>query len=425
MKRLSLFFFVLFFFPFTLSASPTGEHLTLNDCYQLTLKRSETLKLSEEDIKISEAHFLQALGTILPRINLNYSEFFQDDSSNGDPTVSSSLTQFRRPQAGIGMSLTLFRGFREFYALRSSKIDAAEKEFKKKEVERLLYGDVATAFFTVASLEAEMKSQQKIKKIVKERITEIQNRIQLGKSRDSEYAAQAAELSLIEADLEKKKGDLRIAYELLGLLTGLTPQPPIKIEELNIVLGHYEDWKSNLAKRSDLQAQNKAIELAKEDIKVQRSYLLPQLDFNANTWIYRSGYQNDILWDTTLNLSVPLFNFSTFGNIREARIKTKQEEIRKEELNRSSEKEVGRDYVNLRSSLEQLKKYKLAAKMTEMSYQQQVKDYQQNLVTNLDVLQSQRTWMQALEQSQTAQVQVWAAWAKLKMSSGKIAEIPK
>ncbi len=421
MKRILSFVCILFLLPLTLFGAPKEQRLSLEDCYELALRQSETLRISQEEIKIASARFLQRLGLVLPRIGITYTEILQDTVNNtSDGEVGGTFTQFRRPQVGIGLTQSLFQGFREFYALKSSKISSAEKEYRKKDLERLLFGDVATAFFTVATLEAELNSTQKIRKIIKDRIGEIQERVKLGKSRDSEYASQAADLSMIEANYEKTKGDLLVAYELLGFLTGLTPQPAIRVDKLNIQVGKPEDWKNQLSHRGDLKAQDKLIDLAKENIKVQRSYLFPEIEVNSNYYLHRNGFQKDINWDTTFNIQVPLFNMATFGHIKEAKIKTKQEEIRKEELVRRSEKEVTTDYVNLKSSLEQLRKYKLAVKMAEISYQQQSADYRNSLVNNVEVLQSQRTWLQALQQAETAQVQVWANWAKLKMSSGKI-----
>ncbi len=395
------------------------EKMDLKSCYESALSHSESVAISQEAINQAKTLYGQALGEVLPKVEVRVSEVLQDDSAQSSSSgVSSSFTRFSRPEVALQVTQNLFQGLKEIVALRLSGVNESQKRFELEDAERLLFQDVATAFNAVAKVEADLSSTDKIIRTLKQRVRELQERVKLGKSRLGEQAAQEAELSLLEASLEEKKGQRKVAYEMLGFLTGLDPQPPIKMTSSIPEIRPLQEYLEKVKDRSDLKAYEKAIEIAKGEIKVQRSKLLPHAEVTANYYPYRVGFQKDIHWDATFNATVPLFNWGNYGLVREAKSKAKQTELKSEENKRLALSEVKRTYESYQASRTKLLKYTQAVQKSEVSYSHQVEDFSLGLVNNLDVLQSQKTWLEALKLRDEAKVEFWANAVALQIVAG-------
>src|ERR1044072_9390111 len=73
---------------FSRTAFADSEALTLKECYQLALKRSETIAINRQVIEEAEGQFLQSLSGILPKSNYEISQTWQDRNSSGDNSRS-------------------------------------------------------------------------------------------------------------------------------------------------------------------------------------------------------------------------------------------------------------------------------------------------------------------------------------------------
>ncbi|MFO1519015.1 MAG: TolC family protein [bacterium] len=421
-----LFLGFLCFPSFSRAAAEKTGKIGLQECYELAIKRSETVAISDEEIKRVKARYIQALGSALPVIAFNGQEFLQDDSSQGNSgtaagSVANTLTRFSTPQVALTLNQTLFDGFKVINALKLTHADRRLQHYKKEDVERLLFRDVATAFYAIAKIEQDIRTSQKIIGVLKGQIGELKDRVKLGKSRVSEQIAQEADLSLLEADLVKKQGDRRVAYEMLSFLTGLDPQPPIDVRDpVDRKIKPVEDYLAQAESRPDILASKESFEIAKGNVKIKKGDLLPNATATANIYPYRVGFRSDILWDATFNLNVPVFNLTTWGNIKDAKLQAKQAEIQSQLTRRQAMSEVKQAYEAYQSSHLQYRKYQYASQKAEESYQKQVEDFRLNLITNLDVLQSERTWLDALRSRDTAKAQLWSDWASLVITIGAL-----
>lgn len=396
-----------------------GETLDVRTCYELALRRNTTVAISQEEIAAASARYLQTLGGVMPRISVRASEFVQQ-STNNDPTVSNSFTRQSRPEVAVTLTQPLFQGLREFQALRMAHADSARLRELEANARRQLFLDVATAFFTVAKVEQEMRTLQRIVQVMRARAGEIGQRVVLGKSREGERLAQATELALVEADLERQRGMQKIAYEMLTFLTDLDPHPPIRASDQGQALEPLHYYVTAASTRPDVAAATAAVDIAKGDVRVRRSELLPKVDLNANYYPYRVGFQKEIHWDAQATLTVPVFNLGAIGSVREGKVKVKQAELRATEADRQAATEVKRAYAASQASRRQLARYHTATRTAGQSYQQQVADFQLGIVSNLEVLQSQRSWFEAMRLHDTARVQTWLDWTTLQVTAGLV-----
>lgn len=95
-----------------------GEALNLATCYELALLRMETIGLSEEDIRLAQARYREAIGAILPSVKVVGEQYFYKDRNAasdlalGGDVVGSNDLQPR--QARVNVKVPIFSGYAIF-----------------------------------------------------------------------------------------------------------------------------------------------------------------------------------------------------------------------------------------------------------------------------------------------------------------------
>ncbi|MEW6042014.1 MAG: TolC family protein, partial [Elusimicrobiota bacterium] len=378
----------------SISVPAFAETLTLQQCYDLALKQNEPIKIQIEKIIQAEQKYKQAFGAILPRFSFYASDFFQDTSkatSDSASSVGSTFTRGERPEIKFVLRQALFSGFREFSTMSSLTHEKQKEKLSESRLKYLLYIDVAKAFYLVRQIEKNLENVQAIVKITRERISELRQRVELGKSRESEVLSAESQLSLLLSEEEQLKGQIRIARELLSLFTGQElggavlsdTMPEVEnIEEENIYV-------KKVILRSDIKALQEDV-LSKEfKLKTAKGALLPVANLTGNYYLKRVGFQEGINWDLLLALDIPIFQAGVArSQIVEANSQLASSRHQLELLRRQSENEISNAYHSLKSSIEQTKILKNAYDAAKKSYELQVNEYRLGLVNNLDVLQS-------------------------------------
>lgn len=431
-----IIFLLLILLPFQLQSQETkpkmspppkatqSSRIGLRACYELAVKHMETVQISDQEILVAKARFTEVLGEVIPRVRIFATEFLQDDHANtptGTTTaqVVNTFTRFSRPDIGVNVTQNLFRGFREITAMKLAKTDEKMQKYNKEDVERLLYEDVAVAFYTVMQAEQDVASNQKVIKAYKDRILELNKRIELGKSRESEVLAQQSDLSILEGTIERDKGRVIVAYEMLSFLTGLDPHPRIQWDDPNqYVLKPLPEYTALAEGRADVMSSKMAVDMAKGKVKYDKGALLPDAGADFNAYMYRVGFQQNIFWDATFRLNVPVFNWSTYGLIRESKAKALQSELQLEMLKRQAVRDIKNAYERYSASVIEYQKYNIAAQKSEASYRQQIQDYNMGLINNLDVIYAMNTWLVAVRQRDDSKVRLLANWVSLHVTSG-------
>ncbi len=397
--------------------------LTLQQAFQKALNQSESLAIREEDIHIAEAHYRQALGTVLPQLNAKGTEFLQDTNGASDgSTLSSSLTRRSKPEVSIGITQPLFQGFREFRALKIAGSEKQKNIFEKQRAKQILFSDVTRAYYTVIALEKELQILESIQGTMQKRIIELNERLRLGKSRSSEKLTAETQLATLEAQSEKTKGDIGSARELLAFLTFEpvtqklvdTFEVPTTIEPLDTLL-------TALSSRPDLKASQESVHLAEGKVNYQKGGHSPTLLFNGNYYPYRVGFQQDIKWDALFTLNFPLFSGgTTMGLVKEAKAGFKQSQLADEEKNRSAERDLRQAYNNLHASFRREAALKKAETKSEANFRAQSQEYRLGLVNNLEVLQSLRDWQERRLDNNQGHYQTKLDYLQLKVAEGNL-----
>jgi len=379
------------------SPDPAALPLMLRECFAFALKRSETIAVNAELIKETEGRFLQALSGALPRASFESSDKRQDGSG------SSAFTLRDVPERKFTVSQPLFSGFKEFAAMAGTRAERRQRIVEKRRAEQLLFADVAQAFHLLLEHQEDLEALGTTRQALAQRIEELQQRERLGRSRASEVVSAEAQLRRVEAELELVRSRETIARHLLEFLTGLERVAAVVDRDPSLpALEPEAAYLTNADSRSDVRALEEAWRAAEKEVTIAQAKFWPTVSLEGNYYAERAGAAEDVKWDATLKLSVPLFQGGqTVGSVREASSKARQARLRFVERQRIAELDIRDAHEKLRAALARLAALERALRASEESYRLQEEDYRLNLVNNLDVLQE----LQALQDARRSFIQ--------------------
>ncbi len=363
---------------FCAEESGPAAPLTLRDCYKLALRQSELIAVDAEKIKEAEAHFLQALGTLLPQVSFSRTE----TRENSDVSPSSNRT-FNQ---SFVFKQALFSGFKEFAGMSGSHLEKKQRENEKIRAEQLLFTDVSDAFYLLLEIREDLSALEAIRRALVVRVEELKERVALGKSRKSEVVSTETQVYTIEAEIESDKSQELIARELLEFLTG-RPVDTITEPDIDFTLKTEQEYLAKASSRPDVQATDYAWNLDKKAISVAKSGLLPSVNLETDYYTHRSSVPVDSAWSTMLTVDVPIFEgTTTYGKIKESVAKARESGLLFKRAGRIASQDIHDAYINSQAALVQKGALAKALQSAELSYDLETQDYKLNIVNNLDVL---------------------------------------
>lgn len=412
---------VFFTFPAALFAEEKSKiddkALTLLDCYNLALNQMETIAIDAQRIKEAEAHFLQALSIVMPHVSFASSDTYINKDSS-----SSSGSSFSGPhiyERNFVFQQTLFSGFKELAAVKGSKFEKQQRSKEKERAEQLLFSDVSDSFYLFLQEQEDLKALASIEKALTDRIQELNKRIDLGRSRKSEVVNVISQLYTIRAEFESVRNQRDLSRELLEFLTGVRIQ---EVKETNNVLASVKpiEYFAQRAKhRADVEAAENAVGLAKANIIVAKSGYFPTVDLVGNYYVSRNTQPQTSKWDAGLAVTIPIFEGTqVMGDVKLARAAARESELSLQLAGRSSQTDVRETYTSLRYSILRKNVLKKALIAASENYKLQRKDYEFNLVSNLDVLASIQTLLNTKRDLIQATSQAKRMYWQLMVASG-------
>ena len=388
--------------------------LTLDETFAQALVRSEVVATQSELIRQAEERYRQASGALYPTLS-GIATYTWQDRGALNPTISPT----RQPNARLTANQPLFRGFREFAAVRQSQalVDAQGDDYRNARV--LLFKDVAQNFYDVLAIEQDLINLDEQIGLNREREQELQERVRIGRSRIGETLTVQSTISTLRAQVEQRKAELSAAREAFAFLSGLPASTPLHdSESIPAELDAIDTYLQRLALRPDVQAAQRRLTAAEENIAVVRGEHLPSLDLSANRYLERAGNLENVDWDVQLALTVPLYAGGiTEARRREAVSQRTQAELAMSQARRQAEQEIRAAYQNAHLDRSQLDALGKATEAAKKNYAAQQRDYRLGLVTNLDVLQAMNAYQENERALDRAQYAAKLNWLRLEAAA--------
>lgn len=401
-----------------LASAPARGAVTLDDAWTAALANNEAVATAREQVLQAREHVRQAGGAVLPSVSGVASYLVQDKVTGA---LGQSIAPATQPFAKLTATQPLFRGLREFAALRAARTLATAQEEAARQVEAQLYGDLAQGFYAVLAAEADIAALTTELDAYAGRIDELEARVKTGRSRASEVLAARAARAALDAQVAAARGALATTRETFAFLTGLDPATALAdAEPAPAATDALPAWLPRLADRPDVKAAGLRAAAATEGVAVARGAYWPSLDLIGNYYLKRTGVLEDVRWDAQVALTVPLFTGGvTASRVREAASVSRAADQDLHRTRRGAEEDLRAAWDRVQADRLQADALANAADAAEKNYHEQDREYRLGLVTNLDVLQALSASQEAARALARARFTLKADIIKLDTAAGR------
>lgn len=363
--------------------------LSLDEALQSALQKNGMVAIGREQVLQAEEHVTQSKSAIYPSLSLNSTYLLQPEAT--DPALR---TLFPAEQTITNFSLNqpLFRGFREFAAMRQRKqLLSAQKKDRLTAMVKL-YEEVATSFLDVLTLEQDLKNLNEQRGIYARRVKDLQARTRRGESSSTEGLTAQSTAAALDAEIQLNQARLKTARENFAFLTALpvntalTDHEPADKKAAGSLLP-LNQYLERIEERPDVQSAKARSQASEEDVSIARGGHWPSADATANYYLQRPGsYPSQQNWDLQLRLTLPIFEGGLRqSQVREALSLRRESEIRLQELRRQLTAEIRSRYESFKMRDDQLRALKLSSDLAEKNYQVLLRESRRGLSRSIDV----------------------------------------
>jgi outer membrane protein len=409
---------LLYFFPiWSLIICPLFSQeinkITLEEAYRTAFKKTEILQLEESRRKQANARVDQASSVFFPNISAKANYLREGGNSvSGDNTVFA-----------VSVTQPIYQGGRDRALLAAAQSDKLAKEYSFTALRVETYSAVAAAYYQILAAQLDIENLKSTLLQTRGIIDELKKRNAIGQTKNSEVLMTEAQLAVDQADLKAAEGRLNAAREQFAFTTGLDKNTGVvnntkmhpEIEPLAYYLSYAD-------KRPDILFLTSNVTTAKENLAKEKRGYRPSVSLLAD-WYPVQSDSSSPRWDLGVGLSVPVFDGSNIkARIREAQGKVEEAEAILKKQKRQSEADIKAAYENVVNLRDQVNALVSALSATEKNYNEQKKDYEFSLVTNLDVLQALNTFQSTKRNLDKTKVDMLSAFAQLMAA---VAQIPE
>ncbi len=397
--------------------------LNIEDCYRLALKQSETIAINKEIVNATQADFLAATSEAIGDADFVMNYRRQKVLKSGDGSgVGGTFNAPNRRDREFVISQPLFQGFKALGAIKGAGSLKKQRIGEKIRAEQLLFLDVTKAFYNVLMFQKDVETIQGIRDLFEERMTDLNEREKIGRSRRSEIVTAESRMRIIDSELAQAKGTLAVSKHILEFLVGM-PVNPAQLKDMEIYEREPENMEAYLAateKRPDVEAAKQTVKTAWNGVVVAQSSLWPDISLVNNQYQKRDGFQDAIDWDLLFKINVPLYRGGeTLGKIKAATSTWKKAKLSYSLAHRQAELDIKEAYQTWVASRNEHQALDEAVKSAEENFKLQKEDYSQNLVNNLDVLSALESLHETRREANRARYQLKENYWSLKVAMGE------
>ena len=390
---------------------------TLRDAYLSALDRSETVNIQKELLDQAGEIDAQAKGALFPTISGSFSYLRQPSPVNA---TGMSVSPSEQSTGKITAAQPIFRGFRDFAALRQKKFLVGAQRQSLLNAARQLFYDVSTAYYNASSLERDEQNYLIEIEVNRKRLKELDSFFKIGRSQLTDVLTFQSNIASLEAQLESTRGQLESAKDVLAYLTGWRRNFILQDNENPpLALGDVSTYVARINDRADVKLAVANAQASEEGVPIAFGQHFPSVDLIGNYYFDRPGVLNDVHWDLSLALTLPIFQGGVIqSQVRQAQSVARQYNLLHSQTLRLAEQEVRTFYDAVDADGKQVSKLKNLVEIAKKNADTEVKYYRNGLVTNLDVFQAITTHQEAKRQLDHQTYMMKLDYVKLQAATG-------
>jgi outer membrane protein len=424
-----------------------GPVYTLEELFGIALKRSEVIKIAEEQHSISGYGEDRALSALIPDLSA-----FGQHTRYSDKKIKNGflLQPEQTSEWGLRLGETLSLGGGEFFSLGIARKEREKSFHDLRAVKEDHLYKVAEQYYAVLlSRRGEEIAESNLERLKKHRDSAAR-RLEVGEVTETVLLRSEAELAGARSELIRAKNDLKIAIVRLADLTGIEgpfdlAEPPLydskaysyegRIREEFVTAGCEQPLLDCLKAtayrmRPELRAKEYSKKIAEELVKVARSEDWPDISLEGvymrqeNDPSSSFGLKERIYG--TVRLDIPVFDGGRRrADTAEARAKLRQAEYEYELIKSSIGVEVESAYLILMKEAAALSHLRAENLYAHENYISVTKQFEHGLSDSVDVIDANDLLVSSERSLAGAKYRFELALLKLKKATGRLLDIVK
>ncbi|WP_287495708.1 efflux transporter outer membrane subunit [Pandoraea sp. CB10b_02] len=382
---------------------------TLDKLEADALAANQSLKAAAARVQEARGVQRQARAALFPTLDASFGPTRQKVSPASqlqpDGTNIAPYTLWRA-QAGVGYEVDLFGRVSDSVA--AARADAEQSEALYRSVQLALQADVAQNYFNLRQLDAEQALYTQTVKLREEALKLVQRRFTEGDIGELDVARAKAELATAQSDA-LAIARLRAASEhSLAILLGKTPAEftfePAPLAPVNVRIPAGLP-SALLERRPDIAAAERAMAAANARIGVAKAAFFPSISLTGSGGFEAATLGDLFNWSSRTFLlgpavggllSLPIFDGGArSGNLVRARAQYEEDVANYRQQVLVAFREVEDNLSNLRLLDEQTRAQDDAVRSSRRAAQLSRTQYQEGSIAYLDVIDAERTVLQA------------------------------
>lgn len=411
-------------------ASPAhgAQEYSLEELFRIALERSEQVKISEEDVSISQREKDKAASVFFPRFTA-----FSDYTQYNKERISLTSGSLVQPKSlliyGLILDQSLSLGGREFTNYRIAETGIEQSTYNLHTTKEAYLLDVATAYYEVLRA----KKRAEISKANFDRLTRYRDaasvRLKVGEVTKTDLLRAEAELSGAESELIRADNAYRLSKAVLARVVGLSGDFEVRDSGLGMrSLGDVSPTalkEQGIADRSDVKSSIAQKRIAADQVRSAKSAYWPTVSIEG---VYqRQDPESTLPIDSRddlfgiLSLRFPLFEGGLRrAEVREAESRERQAGLALENLKKSVGIEVDAAYLEYVTQKGVLKSLEDQVAFARENYTSIIKQYEFGLTTSIDVIDSNTLLLTAERQRADAVYGYQLALLRVERATGRL-----
>lgn len=360
----------------------SANAITIEDALK-RVEMNEDVLIANEKVKQIKNNEDSLVGNILPDISLNgaYTKYSDGESVNG----------YDAHNVYVQLVQPLFKGLKEFNALDAAKLLTRAEQHLRESVSRETKQKVVRSVFSYLQTQKELSIHKELLKISNERVSEIERRAKIGKSKKSDIYSAKAQAFSVQSGIKDIENNLILNRIEIARLIRLTENETIENEKNeNIKI----DQTFNVENYPTLLALGVSKQVVEKQIKIAKGDHSPTVNFKGNYYLENSNMNSNRDWDAGVTLSFPIYQGGkTSAAVTDQYINLKRSEIEIAKAKKTISQIFESLKVDIESGKERLELNEKAMKANKLNYEEAVKEYSLGLITNLDVISAMNQYI--------------------------------
>ena len=440
---------LLLFCAITLHAQ---ELLTLDQCRQLALDNNKRMVAASKQTQAAHYTVKSYKGNFFPNFiasgtglystadgtfNIpggNLPTFLPD--ANGQPTPNGGFAYFPGIDlnykvrtvwmGGIQVEQPIFMGGKILAAYRMATLGKQMAQLNENLTATEVILETDQAYALMVKAQEMNKVAESYHAVLQELMKNVQSAYKHGLKSKNDVLKVQVKLNESELSIRKAENALRLANMNLCHLIGKPLTETLQIsDDFPVIEQALETQINDITARPEYSLLNKQVDMAKQQVKLSRSELLPQVGIRGSyDYIHGLKVNEQTLFDkgnfsVMLNVTIPLFHFGErINKVRASKAQLEQVRMEQADLNEKM-------LLELTQAANNLDEAKLQTALADRSLEQADEnrriskgEYEAGLEPLSDHLEAQALWQQAYETKVDAHFQLYLSYVKYLKAAG-------